>query len=32
VMANLTNLASWRADGTIGSDEELRKAWLRLNF
>lgn len=30
LMANLTNLAAWRADGTIRSDEELRKQWLRL--
>ncbi|HXM98944.1 MAG TPA: hypothetical protein VN982_10745 [Candidatus Dormibacteraeota bacterium] len=30
LMANLTNLAAWRADGTIPSDEELKKAWLRL--
>ena len=30
VMANLTNLAAWRADGTISSDEELKKKWLRL--
>ncbi len=30
VMANLTNLAAWRADGTIPSDEELRRDWLRL--
>ena len=30
VMANLTNLAAWRADGTISSDEELQKKWLRL--
>jgi len=30
VMANLTNLAAWRADGTITSDEALRKTWLRL--
>ena len=30
VMANLTNLASWRADGTIRSDEELKREWLRL--
>jgi hypothetical protein len=30
VMANLTNLAEWRADGTISSDEELKKSWLRL--
>ncbi len=30
LMANLTNLAAWRADGTIASDEELRNQWLRL--
>jgi hypothetical protein len=30
VMANLSNLAAWRADGTIPSDEVLRKDWLRL--
>jgi hypothetical protein len=30
VMANLTNLAALRADGTISSDEELRKKWLCL--
>jgi hypothetical protein len=30
VMANLTNLATWRADGTIPSDEELKRDWLRL--
>ena len=30
VMANLTNLVEWRADGTISSDEELKKNWLRL--
>jgi hypothetical protein len=30
VMANLSNLAAWRADGTIPSDEELRRDWLRL--
>jgi hypothetical protein len=30
LMASLTNLASWRANGTIASDEELRKSWLRL--
>jgi hypothetical protein len=29
-MANLSNLAAWRADGTISSDEELRTKWLRL--
>ncbi|MGD0570952.1 MAG: hypothetical protein ABSA78_21335 [Candidatus Sulfotelmatobacter sp.] len=31
VMANLSNLAARRADGTIASDEELRKKWLRLD-
>ncbi len=30
LMANLTNLATWLANGTISSDEELRKQWLRL--
>ena len=30
LMANLTNLAVWRAGGTISSDEELRSFWLRL--
>lgn len=30
VMAHLTNLAAWRADGTISTDEELKKKWLRL--
>ena len=30
VMANLTNLAAWRADGIITSDEELKKTWLQL--
>jgi hypothetical protein len=30
LMANLTNLAAWRADGTIPSDEELKADWLRL--
>jgi hypothetical protein len=29
-MANLSNLAAWRADGTISSDEELKSEWLRL--
>ena len=27
-MANLTNLAAWRADGTIASDDELKLEWL----
>ena len=26
--ANLTNLAAWRADGTIPSDQELKSEWL----
>ncbi len=30
LMANLTSLAAWRADGTIPSDEELKTHWLRL--
>ncbi len=30
LLANLTNLAAWRADGTIPSDEELKTDWLRL--
>lgn len=30
MMANLTNLAAWRADGTISSDDELKRDWLRL--
>jgi hypothetical protein len=31
VMANLSNLAAWRADGTISSDDELKRDWLRLH-
>ena len=31
LMANLSNLAAWRADGTISSDDELKKDWLRLS-
>ena len=30
LMANLSSLAAWRADGTISSDDELKKDWLRL--
>jgi hypothetical protein len=30
VMANLSNLSAWRADGTISSDDELKREWLRL--
>jgi hypothetical protein len=30
LMANLSNLAACRADGTISSDEELKTDWLRL--
>jgi hypothetical protein len=26
----LTNLAAWRADGTIKSDRELKQDWLQL--
>ncbi len=25
-----SNLAAWRADGTISSDDELKSDWLRL--
>jgi hypothetical protein len=28
--AVLTNLAAWRADGTIKSDQELKEDWLQL--
>jgi hypothetical protein len=31
VMANLSNLAARRADGTISSDDELKTKWLRLD-
>lgn len=30
LMANLTNLASWRLDGTIPTDEELPRDWLQI--
>ncbi len=30
IMANLTNLANWCADGTIASDEELKREWLQI--
>jgi hypothetical protein len=30
LMANLTDLAAWRSDGTIPNDEELKRQWLRL--
>ena len=30
VMANLTNLAAWCADGTISSDKELKREWLQI--
>ncbi|HSY92618.1 MAG TPA: hypothetical protein VK812_14680 [Candidatus Binatus sp.] len=30
LMANLSNLAARRADGTIVSDEELKTKWLRI--
>jgi len=29
-MVNLTNLATWRADGTIANDEDLKREWLRI--
>jgi hypothetical protein len=31
VMANLSNLAARRADGSISSDDELKSKWLRLD-
>jgi hypothetical protein len=30
LMANLSHLAARRADGTIASDDDLKKKWLRL--
>jgi hypothetical protein len=30
VVANLTNLATFRADGSIPSDDELKRKWLQL--
>jgi hypothetical protein len=30
LMVHLTNLAKWRLDGTIGTDEELRRYWLQI--
>jgi hypothetical protein len=30
LVANLTNLANWRATGIIASDDELRRDWLRI--
>jgi hypothetical protein len=30
LMVNLSNLAAWRANGTISSDDELKRQWLRL--
>jgi hypothetical protein len=29
-MVVLTNLAAWRADGTIASDDALRREWLHV--
>jgi hypothetical protein len=31
LMANLSNLSAWREDGTIPSDDDLRRNWLRLD-
>ena len=28
IMVHLTNLAKWRSNGTIASDEALKKDWL----
>ena len=30
LMVNLTNLASWRLDSTIASDEDLLRDWLQV--
>ena len=30
LLVNLTNLANWRLDGTISTDQELRRDWLRI--
>ena len=30
MMVVLTNLAAWRADGTIANDEALRREWLNV--
>ncbi len=30
VMVVLTNLATWRKDGTIASDEALKRDWLHV--
>lgn len=30
LMVNLTSLAAWREDGSIQSDEELKRDWLHL--
>ena len=30
LMAHLTNLATWRLDVTIATDEELRSDWLKI--
>jgi hypothetical protein len=31
LVAHLTNLASFRRDGTIASDIELKKDWLQID-
>ena len=30
LMVHLTNLANWRLDGTVCTDEELRRDWLEI--
>jgi hypothetical protein len=30
LMAHVTNLANWRLDGTISTDEELQRDWLQM--
>ena len=30
LMVHLTNLASWRLDGTIANDQQLQRDWLQI--
>ena len=30
MMADLTNVSTWRADGSIASDEEMKMTWLSI--
>ena len=31
LLASLTSLANWLADGTIASESELKRDWLQIN-